>query len=125
MQLNLSDVQAELEDDLNAIRHDERCGSSWNVTDARVTPVPNGRTIRINFRARVSETQCTYTRRLVTERDGPRSRNRTRDELIGEATTASHVTFAIDISPKVTGNNISFEQGRDCRHDRGAQPAEA
>jgi len=93
VQLNLSDVQADLEDDLNDIRHDDKCGPSWNVTDASVTPVPNGRAIRVNFRARVSETQCTYARRV----------------LISEATTTNHVTFAIDISPKITGNNVSFE----------------
>jgi hypothetical protein len=109
VQLDLSDVQTALQDELEALHQEDPCGASWNITEARVVPGPNGRTIRVNFRGRVAQTQCTYTRRPLAHREGPRTRFHSRDEIVRETTTANHVSFAIEVAPRIVGNSFELE----------------
>ena len=48
--VDLGDVQAKLEHMLNSMRQDDRCGSNWNIWDAKV--LPNASSIKIDLNAR-------------------------------------------------------------------------
>jgi hypothetical protein len=106
LNVDLGEAQAQLQNTLNAIRRDDRCGDNWNVWDARVAP--NGQSIRVDLHARYFRNECVIVRRPYVRRG--EFRVRWRNEIIGETRLVSQSGhFAADVWPVFQGNTVSVD----------------